>query len=237
MSQNDTNKIKDEDVIAVSKVNMDYLENILAAFDHKASSLKMGLNSGLAMLKEYGDQQSPEDRRESFNLLIETANQLSDIIETARSLVKNYDSEDTSIEDLENLGEEISDLCKTRFNNHRIILNNSLNNHVSIECRKNQFIQAIFAILNASHDAVAGSQDKWIKLSDQMKNNSVEIQIVDSGPVVEESPEEVFHLEYNKNGRKGYNFLIAKEIIEKSGGIFSFRNENGQTVFTINIPR
>lgn len=123
--------------------------------------------------------------------------------------------------------------CKDRFRLHAIDLIVEEIPDDLIECRPDQISQVILNLLNNSFDAVAGLQEKWVRLSFEKKESSFVIVVTDSGPKI---PLKIIQKWMKDFSGAGLGLSISKDIIEEHQGKLIFDEFSPHKVVKAELP-
>ena len=224
---------KQKEVIVYSTQIMNFLEELVGGANHEINNLLFVIGMSSELLE------SPSSLKERQNAIknIETqAKRIGEVLKDLRSVVKDCSSEAVKQTQLSEVSDHVIELCKTRFNNHKIIFKNNVPDNLFIDARETQLTQAFLAILNSAHDAVVEkkSMTRWINFDVQQTKGDLQILISDSGAKISEADSSnIFTPSFDSNGRKGLPLILAKNIIESHGGDISYSQDADVNTFVV----
>jgi len=94
--------------------------------------------------------------------------------------------------------------------------------------------------MNNAQDAVAGSTERWVKISAQDVGTQIKINVTDSGGgIPREVADRLFRPFFSTKGNKGtgLGLGISRKIIEAHGGRLVLDASCANTRFTITLPK
>jgi C4-dicarboxylate-specific signal transduction histidine kinase len=193
------------------------------------------------LLRYYKDPNRLNDLGQGLEQILYTSERINRTIQGVRDFVHQDENLTINHFSLKTLIEDVLAFCGQRFKNHGINLRLYGFDHVMIRGHKIQIEQVLLNLLNNSFDAIEFLPEKWIELSATESDTGVIITIKDSGHGIPREIAEKMMTPFfttKKNGKgTGLGLVLAKGIIEKHGGKFSFISEAAHTTFQIELPR
>lgn len=175
-----------------------------------------------------------------FEKLIENTKRISNIIRSLRGFARQADEEPREAQPLDRLLNDAIVLCKDRFTKHGVNIENKNELKVSIICRPHQICQSIVNLLLNSYDALADTQDAWIRIETQLRDGQVEIKITDSGKGISEEVAEKMFAPFFTTKEVGHGMglglSVAKGFIEENHGFLEYDITSPNTSFKISMP-
>jgi len=228
---------KQKEVIVYSKQIMNFLEEVVGGAHHEVNNLLFIISMSAELLENSSSQ---TERAKAIKNIESQAERIGQIFKDLRSVIKDCGTEEVKLTKMSDVSEHVIELCKTRFNNHKIIFRNNVPDDIFVEARETQLTQALLAILNSSHDALiqTKSMSKWIDFDVDTTGEELKMTISDSSKKLEEGEiPKLFSPSYEKNGRKGLPLVIAKNIIESHGGEISYDGTGETNSFVIKFSK
>lgn len=142
---------------------------------------------------------------------------------------------------LKTIMDDVDSFCGQRFTNHGINLRFYDLERYSLFVNKIQIEQAILNLLNNSFDAIEYLPEKWIELSANETNDSIQIMIKDSGTGIQDETAkkmmEPFYTTKSTGKSTGIGLSLTKEIVESFGGRLTYLRQEPHTTFMIELPK
>ncbi len=134
----------------------------------------------------------------------------------------------------------VLDLCSERFKKNGIKIEVSISKDPIIYCRKIELSQVLLNLLFNSFDALDGQREKWVKITAQENNHSVEISVIDSGkglsPEVAEKVFTPFFTTKKVGLGTGIGLSISQRIVLNHGGEIYYDPSSPNTRFVVRLP-
>lgn len=228
---------KQKEVIVYSKQIMHFLEELVGGANHEINNLLfiIGMSSELLETSD-----NAKERQEAIKNIENLTKRIGQVLKDLRSVIKDCGTEEVKLTKLSEVSSHVIELCKTRFNNHKIIFKNNVPDDLFIEARETQMTQALLAVLNSCHDAViqGNLKTRWINFDVKTENDTLNIFISDSGPKIDQvESSKIFSPSFDSNGRKGLPLIIAKNIIESHGGEIEYSKDSDMNTFVIKFNK
>lgn len=207
------------------------INNPLAIIQGKASLLLQFLNDGKTDLAPI---------IEGLNKIETTAGRIAKIIKGLSAFARNGEGEPLVPTSIRQIIEDTIELCKERFRTSDVDLQLLIEEDVQVHCRYVQISQVLLNLLTNAFDAVKGTPQPWVKLIAKKSQNSLMIDVVDSGKgipahVAEKIMEPFFTTKPLGQGT-GLGLSISKGIIEDHSGKFWYDSSSPNTRFVITLP-
>lgn len=222
-----------KEVIVYSKQTMHFLEELVGGANHEINNLLFIIGMSSEILE---GSQDVKERKEAVSNIESQVQRIGQIFKDLRSVIKDCGTEEVKPTKVSEISDKVIDLCKARFNNHKIILKNNVPEDIMIDGRQTQLTQAFLAILNSSHDAIVQhkSKAKWINFDIKTNDKELEVLISDSSLKLSDLEiSKIFTPSYDEGGRKGLPLFIAKNIVESHGGELKILNTEDTNIFSI----
>jgi len=170
-----------------------------------------------------------------------TGRRIEKIMKTVRALSHGGETEALQKVSLKTLIESALDILSNRIRNQGIRLDLELDQPDKIlTCRPTELFQIMVNLLSNAHDAVQSLDDRWIKIRSFSQENSIQLQILDSGSGV--SPEIAqklftpFFTTKQVGVGTGLGLTISHSLALRNGAKLSYEAENKNTCFVLNLP-
>lgn len=228
---------KQKEVIVYSTQIMNFLEEIVGGANHEVNNLLFIISMSTELLEH---SNSKEERAKALKNIETQAERIGQIFKDLRSVIKDCGTEEVKLTKMSDVSGHVIELCKTRFNNHKIIFRNNVPDDIFIEARETQLTQALLAILNSSHDALVKTKSisKWIDFDVDTSTDQLKMTITDSSSKISENDiPKLFSPSFEAQGRKGLPLVIAKNIIESHGGEIVYDKESESNRFVITFSK
>ena len=155
---------------------------------------------------------------------------MSDTVETFRNFYQpSNKNEKFSITDSVNRVLSISD-ATLHYDNISIVLKS--NEHEEIYGNENEFTQVILSIINNARTIFKLREIKNPELKIDIQDKKISISD-NAGGIQKDIIEDIFSSFTSTTDGNGIGLYIAKEIVEKNGGVISALNDEKGAVFTI----
>ena len=184
---------------------------------------------------------NPVIMKEAVDRIVQTSFRIGKTINGLRYFSKDAHSDRPEEVIFSDVIEDTLALCKERFKSHGCQLELDIEEaQVLVSCQRVSLSQALLNLLNNSFDAIAHTNDKWIKISCKQTAQFLEIRIIDSGAGIPSHLQEKIMTPFFTSkpaGRGvGLGLSIVKTIIEKNGGEIAIDQECKNTCFIMKIP-
>jgi C4-dicarboxylate-specific signal transduction histidine kinase len=179
------------------------------------------------------------DRLKSID---KTVDRIAKIIDGLRSFARDSSQDPMTNTSLKLLLEDSASLCQARFKISEVILEMpSVDEEITISCRASQIAQVLVNLLSNAFDAVKDLPEKWIKVSVDVQEEYIEINITDSGPgIAEELRDKIlqpFFTTKEIGKGTGLGLSISLGILKAHGGELDLDKDCSHTRFVIKLPR
>jgi C4-dicarboxylate-specific signal transduction histidine kinase len=113
---------------------------------------------------------------------------------------------------------------------------------IHLECRAIQISQVFVNLISNARDAIKNhSEEKWIKIAVEEKDNVVEFSLTDSGkgipPEIRQKILEPFYTTKQNGEGTGLGLSISKNIIESHSGVLQIAENTENTKIIFSIPK
>ncbi len=173
--------------------------------------------------------------------IITTTDRIAKIIVGLMTFSREGEADLFSTENLEDIAKDTIALCSEKFKFHGIEFKiKFLEENVMIKCKAVQISQVLLSLLNNAFDAVKNEPSKWITVNFKKGEDSVEIEILDSGvgirPEVQSKIFQPFFTTKEVGQGPGLGLSVSLGIIQHHGGDLSFDPTAQNTRFVIHLP-
>ncbi len=233
-------KLRNDQILSQSKYSE--LGMMSAGIAHEINNPLTVIQAKVSqLLRYYKDPTRLKDLGQGLEQILYTSERINRTIQGVREFVHQEENITINHFSLKTLVDDVLAFCGQRFKNHGINLRLYGFDHIMIRAHKIQIEQVLLNLLNNSFDAIEFLPEKWIELSATESDTGVIITIKDSGhgiprEIAEKMMDPFFTTKKNGKGT-GLGLVLAKGIIEKHGGKFSYINDAAHTTFQIELPR
>lgn len=178
--------------------------------------------------------------------LIETIDKttirISKIIQGLRTFSRDASQDPTQVVFVKDVIDGTISLCSARFREGQVELKvEPFRSDLSFEGREVEISQVLLNLLNNSYDAIGKLDEKWIKIQVDIKNNYIQIRVIDSGlgisSVVEEKLFQPFFTTKDIGFGTGLGLSISLGIVKKHNGNIWIDKANRNTCFVVELPK
>ncbi len=223
----------------------------MAALGEMAGGIAHEINNPLGIIR--GNNQLIADLAETGRLSPATVNPLVGKIESTvmriakvitglRAFARNGENDPFKKTRVRALIEETLDFCQMRFKSHEVsLIVGHIPEKLDIDCRSIQMSQVLLNLLNNAFDAVAGAQEKWVRIDVEETSDKVSLIITDSGPGIP-SPirEKIMHPLFTTKEAghgTGLGLSISRGIVEGHSGVLYLDIHAKNTRFVATLPK
>lgn len=194
----------------------------------------------LEQLSEQGNF-SPAELREATRTIVSTTERISKIVHALRAFARDVPDDPFELVALKGVLEETAALCRSRFQARGIRFEiEPVSGSLSLECRPVQISQVLLNLLNNACDAVAGTEDPWIRVSVAEGRNELRIMVTDSGhgipTALRERIFQPFFTTKEVGKGTGLGLSLSSGIAETHSGSLSIDDTCPSTRFVLTLP-
>lgn len=173
--------------------------------------------------------------------IIEIISRIDKIIKGLKSYSRDAKDDAHEFFSIRHLINSTLDICgeKFRINNIKITIHEDQID-AQIKTKLIQVSQCLLNLLNNSFDAVVKLDEKWIELVVTIKDNNLELRVIDSGDKI---PEKIiqkifqpFYTTKSIGSGTGLGLSISRTILMNLGGNLYYDEKNSHTCFVIQLP-
>ena len=224
--------------------------NKMASLGEMSTSMAHELNNPLTImegqLRRLEDYTTDEDisKDETIELINKIQRNLGravKIIKSFRSISRKGDNDPFLPVKISDFIDEIKELTQKRLEGNNIdfqIL--SVDEGITLSCRKSSLLQVFINLINNAVDAIEGCDTKWIKLHVLNKENNIIFTVMDSGKGVSLENQirlfEPFFTTKDIGKGTGLGLSISKNIVEEHQGSLIYASKMKHSCFIITIP-
>ncbi len=185
----------------------------------------------------------PEKFKIDLKKIYDTADRIAKIVKGLKSFSRSADKDPMEMTNVSRLISETMDFTKERLANHGIkveIVEPENKEEYSLFCRATQLIQVLIAMINNSYDAIDSLSEKWIRIETIVRNNILELSIMDSGSGIKsEVAQKIMQPFFTTKGvgkGVGLGLSVANGVISEHGGRLYLDDKSPNTRFVIELP-
>lgn len=166
---------------------------------------------------------------------------ISRIIKGLRTFARDASEEVKAEFQLAKMFEDIKDLCQARLTNSGINLTIDIQSpNMTLFAREIQISQVLINLINNAAEAIKDLPQKWIHISAQQVNQTIQISVTDSGfgipPEIRTKMTQPFFTTKEKGVGTGLGLSIATGIISAHDGELLYDDSSVHTRFVISLP-
>jgi C4-dicarboxylate-specific signal transduction histidine kinase len=220
----------------------------MAALGEMAGGIAHEINTPLGTIALVADQLSemvlentdPQLLAKQLEIILKTVKKISIIIQGLRTFSRDGSKDTLETAPLKEIIENTLSLCAEKFKHASIKVQlDPIPDDMTIQCRPVQISQVLINLLNNSHDAILSREQKWIKISVERKNDSVQISVTDSGEGISEKVRnkifQPFFTTKDIGKGTGLGLSISKGIVESHNGQLSIDADCKNTRFVLSL--
>lgn len=235
----------------------DYREQLalsakMSTLGEMASGIAHEINNPLSIVTGYAqtglrhlNQSDIVDRQQiqrTFERIIATAHRIGKIVRGLRSFARDGSADEFVATSVRSIIEDSISICEVKIKEANIELRIlPFDESLSVECRSVQISQIIINLLNNAADAIEQLQEKWIEVAVLEGENSVEIQVTDSGDGIPEALAQKimqpFFTTKALGKGTGLGLSIARGIAQAHAGSFGIHQDKPHTTFYLRLPK
>jgi len=218
------------------------LGEMAASIAHELNN-PMAVIQGVAWMTQASAQSGeilPDKISENMTKIIKMTERSSKIIKGVRLFAR--DGADDPIEPIElnSIIEDTLEICKWKINQKRIQLIWESKDAALSSGRPVQISQVLLNLLNNATDAIEGSQEPWMRIDLEEKNDHWVISVTDSGAgipteVVKKMMVPFFTTKASGKGT-GLGLSISQKIMKDHNGRFWYEENSPNTKFCFSLP-
>lgn len=187
------------------------------------------------------DKIDKDELVEMSELISQTAQRIAKIVRGLKTFARDGSNESLEEVDVEMVIDQALNLCSQRMQQSGVTLEFLRpSNPLMVECRSVQLGQVVLNLVNNAFDAVVNSKWAWIKVEVRSDENSVFIDVTDSGnglsPDVKAKLFQPFFTTKGVGKGTGIGLSISKGIIEGHEGRIFVDEKSPNTKFVIELP-
>ncbi len=172
-----------------------------------------------------------------------TSDRISKIIKGLKTTTRNSESDEFIKVSLKSIFDDIEALYFDKVTKAQVQLtlpSESALSSIWINCRPAEISQVFLNLISNGVDAIAGSQNPWIKIVFLDQGPTMKLQFIDSGngipPEIAQKLMQPFFTTKSVGKGTGLGLSISKKIVESHGGKLSLNSSSSNTCFEIEIP-
>ncbi len=227
-----------------------YQSSRLAALGEMAAGVAHEINNPLAILmgaahnldKMLSRKEVTEEKLEHFvGMSKKTINRIARIVSgLLRFSNQGLKSDEIHNYQLSDLVANVIDMCSEKFMSHGVqVLLSDFDGDQEVEVNRIQMEQVLLNLFNNSYDAIGDLDEKWIKLTTEIRGQSILLRVADSGSgipkEIHERMMEPFFSTKEVGKGTGLGLSISKTIMESMSGDLNYNPENANTEFVLKL--
>ncbi|APJ03122.1 GAF domain-containing sensor histidine kinase [Silvanigrella aquatica] len=219
--------------------------NLAAGISHEINNPLAIMLGKLEILKERVNEDEVIEKEEllkDFSSIANAGTRITKIVKGLRMFSQCDENEAFGKAKFSEIWESILMICEKRIKDKGIDLKIDEYPNILIHCKFINICHAIYNIIINAFDSIKHLDTKWIhiKFIEDLKNNNINIRIIDSGngipPNIKEKMMEPFFSTKEINVSKGLGLSIARGIFEENKGKLNYDEKCQNTCFVITLP-
>jgi C4-dicarboxylate-specific signal transduction histidine kinase len=164
------------------------------------------------------------------------------IIETLRSLARDASDDPFVTTPVARIISDTLELCAKRIAEHGIELTvGDVPADLVVECRPVQLSQVLMNLIGNAYDAVAGAEQRWVRIDVTADATHLEVSVTDSGAGIPSAARarifEPFFTTKSPERGTGLGLSLSAGYVEAHHGTLQIDSESAHTRFVLRIPR
>ena len=223
----------------------------LAALGEMAGGISHEINNPLAIIRAIidsllvvlrkGEGVDEAELKSKLVKVCDTIARISRIIDGLRLYSRESEQVTKRSVRLNKIVRDTLALCSEKLKKRGIQLEVDIEDDVFISANKAQISQVILNLITNSSEAIADSEERWIRIQSESSEKSVELRIVDSGPGIDKSISDkimmpLFSTKADGKGT-GLGLSVSKGILESHGGALEYCSDFVNTTFLLKFPK
>lgn len=239
-------KLENERVKSINASKLAAIGTLAGEIGHEINNPITIISSLTYMIREMMKEKKLTERflTEKLDKMDSTINRVTSIVKSLKNLSRKSTNESHGPCSLREIFSDVLSLTDLKLNKQNIKLIFDRKNPVldyQLDCYQIQFSQVLINLLSNAADALQGLPSPWIEISFRKSEDSLFINIKDSGKgVSDELRERVFEPFFTTKelGQgTGLGLSISKNIVEAHGGQIFIAPKSEGSCFSIKLPK
>lgn len=223
----------------------------MAALGEMAGGIAHEINTPLGTISLISEQiqdlvnEDPLDRQALTDLtktVSRTVQRITDIILGLRTFSRDGTNDRFENASVKQIIEDTLALCREKIKHAEVQIKvNAIDDNMTLFCRPVQISQVLLNLINNSCDALMPLHEKWIDISVESCNDTIEISVMDSGSGITESIQRKLYQPFFSTkpiGQgTGLGLSVSKGIIQSHKGTLSLDTTSRNTRFVFTLPK
>lgn len=241
-----TKTINNQQIILLNASKMSALGEMAGGIAHEINTPLAIIGMKIEQLNECIEENdlNTEDLKSSLEVINKTTKRIAKIISGLHFFARDGSTLPVVRVNLDTIIEETLSFCseKMHISNIKLTVNRKyLNEKVFLDCRAVEISQVLLNLLNNASDAISALAEKWIQLNIIENDDSIEINIIDSGTgIPKELQDKImqpFFTTKEVGKGTGLGLSISRGIIDSHVGKFFIDVNSANTKFVITLPK
>ncbi len=207
---------------------------------HEISRPMATVRRELAQIRQQGFD--PESWPKRVARMEACAGQVERLCRTLRPFTQELETTDLEPVLFQELVQDTLELCRGRFANHGIRIEERYGAPAIVRCRAVQISQVILNLFNNAFDAILAHpvESRWIRIELEVDSEFVHLSITDCGngipaAIVEKMMSPFFTTKTSGRGT-GLGLSVSTEIASQHGGSLQYDSTSSNTRFLLELP-
>ena len=184
----------------------------------------------------------PENLMKDAAIIYTTVDRIAKIIRGLKTFARDGGGDPFVHQSISAIVDDTLSLCQSRFQSSGIhVYTDPISETLLLECRPTQISQVLLNLLNNALDAVAGLDEKWVRISISSLEDKIQIRVIDSGKgIPAELREKITHPFFTTKevGKgTGLGLSISLGIARAHKGNLEVDSSSKNTCFLLELPK
>lgn len=223
--------------MSIHNAKLASLGEMSAGIAHEINNPLGVIIGNIEMLNEFKD--NPEKFDSKINSIARAAERIEKIVKGLRKFSRSTDHYTRSIENLSSIVNEAIIMTEHKSKRHNVKLEVHVEPNLEILCDGVEIEQVLVNLISNAIDAVKMHAECWVKVNGFNIDNTVVLQVMDSGFLSEGVEEKLFQPFFTTKvvgEGTGLGLSIVKGILEQHGATINLNRSFINTCFEIKFP-
>ena len=241
--KNAESKIREEQAKAQASAKLASFGEMAAGIAHEINNPLAIISGNLSIIESKMQKATIDlDIEKYYHRIVKSVDRINKIIRGMKNLARDGQGDPFEFTLVQDIIDDSLTLLSKKCSRENIALTiSNLDHELGLECQTVQLSQVLVILINNAIDALAGQQNKWIKIQTQDLVDRVVISVTDSGNgIPEEQQDKIFQPFYTTKevGKgTGLGLGIAAKIVKQHNAELFVDNSSQNTKFDLIFPK